>query len=37
MIDYNMERSHDALGKLTPIEFIEPYNQVREKVTLLTV
>lgn len=37
MIDYNMERSHDALGKLTPIEFLERYNHATEKVTLWTV
>jgi putative transposase len=34
MIDYNTERSHDALGKLTPIEFLQRYNQATEKVTL---
>lgn len=37
MIDYNTERSHDSLGKLTPIEFLERYNQRIEKVSLSTV
>ncbi len=37
MIDYNTERSHDSLGKLTPIEFLECYNQRMEKVPLSTV
>jgi putative transposase len=37
MIDYNTERSHDSLGKLTPIEFLERYNQTAEKVSLSTV
>ena len=37
MIDYNTERSHDSLGKLTPIEFLERYNQRMEKVPLSTV
>lgn len=31
MIDYNAEHSHDSLGKLTPIEFLERYNQIMEK------
>ena len=34
MIDYNTERSHDSLGKLTPSEYLERYNQTTEKVTL---
>ena len=37
MIDYNTERSHDSLDKLTPIEFLERYNQATEKVPLSTV
>jgi putative transposase len=37
MVDYNTERSHDSLGKLPPIEFLERYNQTTEKVTLSTV
>lgn len=37
LIDYNTERSHDTLGKLTPIEFLERYNQATEKVTPATV
>jgi putative transposase len=31
MIDYNTERSHDSLGKLTPIEFLERYNDRQKK------
>lgn len=37
MPGHSTERSHDALGKLTPIEFSQRYNQTTEKVTLSTV
>lgn len=31
MIDYNTERAHDSLGKLTPIEYLERYNEQQKK------
>lgn len=31
MNDYNNERSHDSLGKLTPSEYLERYNQQQKK------
>lgn len=31
MIDYNTEYAHDSLGKLTPIEYLERYNEQQKK------
>lgn len=31
MNDYNNERSHSALGKLTPTEYLERYNKEQKK------
>jgi len=34
MEDYNHNRSHSALEKLTPIEYLERYNQTTEMSSL---
>jgi putative transposase len=31
MMDYNTERSHDALGKLTPIEYLKRHNKEQKR------